>query len=173
MNKTARVLAALRGEDVDRVPVSAWWHDFPREWSAELPGRGHARALPQIRLGLHQGQPASLLLRGGLGRQVPAAGEGNKQPVMIEPGISAPEHLDRLQPLDVTKGAYGEQLESLRIIARDLDGEAPFIQTVFSPLAVMSRLTGSTKFVQRLMREEPDGLLRALGRRRANAGCIR
>ena len=35
MTKTKRVLAALRGQDVDRPPVSAWWHDFQREWSAE------------------------------------------------------------------------------------------------------------------------------------------
>src|SRR5687767_8456639 len=35
MTKTERVYAALQGEEVDRVPVSAWWHDFAREWSAE------------------------------------------------------------------------------------------------------------------------------------------
>ena len=35
MKKRDRVFAALRGDEVDRVPVSAWWHDFPREWDAE------------------------------------------------------------------------------------------------------------------------------------------
>ena len=34
MSKKERVLAALRGEDVDHVPVSAWWHDYAHEWSA-------------------------------------------------------------------------------------------------------------------------------------------
>jgi uroporphyrinogen decarboxylase len=70
----------------------------------------------------------------------------------------------------VTQGAYGEQLAALSIIAAELTGaqtggrpaEAPFIQTVFSPLAAMSRLTGSTKYVQKLMREAPEDLLAAL-----------
>ena len=34
MTKNDRVEAALKGDDVDRVPVSAWWHDYVREWSA-------------------------------------------------------------------------------------------------------------------------------------------
>ncbi|MFQ5880753.1 MAG: uroporphyrinogen-III decarboxylase, partial [Dehalococcoidia bacterium] len=35
MTKRQRVFAALEGDEVDRVPVSAWGHDFLREWSAE------------------------------------------------------------------------------------------------------------------------------------------
>ena len=35
MTKSERVFAALKGADVDQAPVSAWWHDFEREWSAE------------------------------------------------------------------------------------------------------------------------------------------
>ncbi len=49
------------------------------------------------------------------------------------------------------------------MIADELAGEAPIIQTVFSPLAAMSRLAGSTKYVQKLIREAPDDLLAALG----------
>lgn len=162
MNKTARVLAAIRGEDVDRVPVSAWWHDFPREWSAASLAEATLEPYRKYDWDFVKVNPRLCYYAEDWGARYLADEEGNKQPILIEPGVSAPEHLGRLQPLDVTKGAYGEQLESLRIIARELSGEAPFIQTVFSPLAVMSRLTGSTKYVQRLMREQPDGLLRAL-----------
>ncbi len=35
MSKRERVMAALRGDAVDRAPVSFWGHDFLREWSAE------------------------------------------------------------------------------------------------------------------------------------------
>jgi hypothetical protein len=34
MSKAERVTAALKGRAVDRRPVSAWWHDYKREWSA-------------------------------------------------------------------------------------------------------------------------------------------
>jgi len=83
--------------------------------------------------------------------------------LLLEPGIRSADDLRRLQPLDVRQGAYGEQLAALPLIARGLKDEAPFLQTVFSPLAVISRTTGSTRFVQRMMREEPNALLSALG----------
>ena len=35
MNKRERVDAALRGEPVDRVPISFWGHSYLKEWSAE------------------------------------------------------------------------------------------------------------------------------------------
>src|SRR5689334_11367378 len=35
MNKKERVDAALRGDPVDRVPVSMWGHDFEHEWNTQ------------------------------------------------------------------------------------------------------------------------------------------
>ena len=35
MNKRERVMAAIRGEPVDRVPLSFWLHNFAREYSAQ------------------------------------------------------------------------------------------------------------------------------------------
>src|SRR5262245_22506259 len=35
MNKLERVGAALRGDAVDRVPISFWGHDYMNEWTAE------------------------------------------------------------------------------------------------------------------------------------------
>ena len=35
MNKRERVDAALRGAEVDHVPISFWGHSYVREWSAE------------------------------------------------------------------------------------------------------------------------------------------
>jgi len=162
LTKTERVFAALRGDDVDRVPVSAWWHDFPREWSAESLAEATLEAYRKYAWDFVKVNPRACYYAEDWGARYVIADGANKQPVLTEPGISSPEHLARIKRLNVTKGAYGEQLESLRIIAKALADEAPFIQTVFSPLAVVSRITGSTKYVQRLMREHADALLAAL-----------
>ena len=162
LTRTERVFAALRGEDVDRVPVSAWWHDFPREWSAESLAEATLEAYRKYAWDFVKVNPRACYYGEDWGARYVIADGANKQPVLAEPGISSPEHLARIKPLDVSKGAYGEQLESLRIIAKSLAGEAPFIQTVFSPLAVVNRITGSTRYVQRLMREHADALLAAL-----------
>ncbi len=158
--KTERVFAALRGDEVDRVPVSAWWHDFPREWSAADLAETTLEAYRTYDWDFIKVNPRATYYAEGFGARFSA--NESRQPDLIEPGISAPEHLSRIRTLDVSAGAYGEQLEALRLIASGLAGEAPFIQTVFSPLAVISRTTGSTKYVQRLIRENPNELLAAL-----------
>jgi uroporphyrinogen decarboxylase len=160
MTKNDRVFAALRGDEVDRVPVSAWWHDFPREWSAPELAEATIEAYRQYDWDFIKVNPRACYYAEDWGARF--GRNDDRQPDLLEPGISSPEHLLRLSRLDIAKGAYGEQLESLRIIARELAGEAPFIQTVFSPLAVISRTTGSTKYVQRLIREHPEDLLAAL-----------
>ena len=162
MSKTERVFAALSGDAVDRVPVSAWWHDFGREWSAEGLAEATVGAYRKYDWDFIKVNPRATYYAEDWGTRYVQADEPGKQPVLIEPGVSSAEGLRRIGPLDIHQGAYGEQLEGLRIIGRELRGEAPFIQTVFSPLAVMSRITGSTKFVQKLMEEHSHELMMAL-----------
>src|SRR3990172_3762500 len=162
MSKTERVLAAVRGGDVDRVPVSAWWHDFPREWSAEALAEATLEAYRRYDWDFVKVNPRACYYAEDWGARYVQSAEPYQQPKLIEPGISSPDDLRRIRPLDVAQGAYGEQLAALSLIARGLGGEAPFLQTVFSPLATMSRLTGSTKYVQKLMGESPEALLPAL-----------
>jgi uroporphyrinogen decarboxylase len=161
MSKTERVTAALKGQAVDRAPVSAWWHDYKREWSlAELAeatleyyrkyGWDYIKVNPRFSYYAEDW--------GATYRRY-----DDRMPEIDHPAVSSPEDLRRLGALDGTAGAFAEQLEALRLIAGGLSGEAPFIQTVFSPLAVITRLTGSTKYVQKLMREAPDELEAALG----------
>ena len=160
MTKTERVSAALRGDEVDHVPVSAWWHDFAREWAADKLAETTREAYRKYDWDFIKVNPRASYFGEAFGANY-AQREG-RQPDLVEPGISAPEHLRRIQAQDGKSGVWTEQLEALRLIAGALDGEAPIIQTIFSPLAVISRTTGSTKYVQRLIRENPDDLLAAL-----------
>ncbi|MEO8458306.1 MAG: uroporphyrinogen decarboxylase family protein [Chloroflexota bacterium] len=157
MTKTARVDAALNGHAVDHVPVSAWWHDYEREWSAEQLAEAtldyyHTYDWDYIKVNPRFSYYAEDW--GATYRRY-----DDRMPEIDKPAVSSPEDLHKIGPLDVTQGAYGQQVQALRLIAQALADEAPFIQTVFSPLAVMTRLTGSIKFTQKLMREAPDELL--------------
>src|SRR3989304_5962106 len=51
-----------------------------------------------------------------------------------------------------------EQLEALRRIGEGLGGEVSFIQTVFSPLSVVSRMANDRELVRRWMAEAPEAL---------------
>ncbi|HEU4758860.1 MAG TPA: uroporphyrinogen decarboxylase family protein [Dehalococcoidia bacterium] len=160
LSRIDRVLAALRGGEVDRVPVSAWWHDFAREWSPEGLAEATLEAYRKFGWDFIKVNPRATYYAEDWGARFRASPD--RQPELLEAAVRSAEDLARIQPLAPAQGAYSEQLAALAIIARDLAGEAPFIQTVFSPLAVMSRLTGSTRFVQRLIAEQPDALLAAL-----------
>jgi uroporphyrinogen decarboxylase len=160
MSKRERVFAALNGEEVDRVPVSAWWHDFAREWSAKDLAETTLEQYRKYDWDFVKVNPRASYFGEAFGAKY-AQREG-RQPDVVEPGVSSPDHLRQIKVQNGTSGVWAEQLEALRLIDEGLDGEAPFIQTIFSPLATVSRTTGSTKYVQRLMREDPDDLVAAL-----------
>jgi uroporphyrinogen decarboxylase len=163
MSKPERVSAALRGDEVDRVPVSAWWHDFAREWSPQDLADATLDAYREYDFDFVKVNPRATYFGEAWGAQYVLADPPNQQPRLIAPGVSSPDDLRRIDRVDVALGPFEEQLEALGLIAHRLKGEAPFLQTVFSPLASMSRITGSTKYVQKLVREAPDDLLAALG----------
>lgn len=96
------------------------------------------------------------------GSKFRASGRADQGPELIEPAVKRPGDLRQIEPLDVSSGAYGDQLSALGMICKELKEQVPVVQTVFSPLAVMTRLTGSSENVQQLMRENPDQLLTAL-----------
>jgi uroporphyrinogen decarboxylase len=82
---------------------------------------------------------------------------------MVDFVLKSAADLERIKPLDISGGPFAEQLEALRLIGRALGGEAPFIQTVFSPLAVVGRLANSDlEAVHGYMREASQALHGAL-----------
>ena len=158
-----RVLAALRGEEVDRVPVSAWGHDFLREWTAEGLAEATLQAYRRYDWDFIKVNPRASYYAEDWGCRYQPSGRPDAPPQTLAVAVKSAADLRRLRPLDPSEGAYGEQLAALRLIRDGLSGEAPFIQTVFSPLAVASRLAGSHEPISQYMEEEPQALEAALG----------
>jgi uroporphyrinogen decarboxylase len=156
MSKSERVYAALKGQPVDRVPVSAWWHDYAYEWTASDLAQTALTQYREYGWDFIKVNPRFSYYAEDWGTRYHRYPD--RMPEVDDPGVRSADDLRSLPVLDGTSGAYGEQLEALRLVAAALNGEAPFIQTVFSPLAVLSRITGSTKFVQRLIRDHADDL---------------
>jgi uroporphyrinogen decarboxylase len=160
MSKQERVSAALKGQAVDRVPVSAWWHDYKREWSAADLAETTLEAYETYGWDYVKVNPRFSYYAECWGTTYRRYDD--RMPEVERKAVRSPAGLVRLKVLDATEGVWAEQLEALRLIRDALRGEAPFIQTVFSALAVMTRITGSTKYVQKLMVENPDELEAAL-----------
>ncbi len=156
MSKQQRVTAALKGQAVDRVPVSAWWHDYANEWSAEDLAATTLNQYETYGWDYIKVNPRFSYYAEDWGTSYRRYDD--RMPEPDQKAVQSPGDLRKLRGLDGTSGVWAQQLQALRLIRDALNGEAPFVQTVFSPLAVMSRITGSTKYVQKLMAEAPDDL---------------
>ncbi len=163
LSRRGRVLAALRGAPVDRVPVSFWGHHYVAENTAA----GLAEeTLRQARLFewdylKPQSRAQSFAEMWGL-TYTPAPTPNERYTVTRFP-VHAPEDFATLQPADPTTGALGEQLEALRLIRAAIGPDVPIIWTVFSPLMVARYLLpdGAAQLLA-LVRSTPAALERGL-----------
>jgi len=163
MDKRERVTAALQGRPVDRVPVSAWGHDYAREWSPQGLAEATLEAYRRYDWDFIKVNPRATYYAEAWGArfQPDPAGQGPPRPLALP--VQGAGDLARIAPVDVGTGPFGEQLEALRLVVRRLDGEAPVVQTVFSPLAVLSQLAGGMERTRDLMSAAPEAVEGALG----------
>lgn len=174
MNKHERVAAALAGERVDRPPVSTWRHYVDREQKP--------LDLADAMLEYHRAydwdfvkvNPRATYFAEAWGNTYDFGRYISVVPTVTRVALQSIGDLHGITPVDPTGGPFGEQLEALDLIRRGLDGDAPMIQTVFSPLSVIAWMAGgpagfeipglpaSLPFVRRAIEDAPDALEAAL-----------
>ncbi len=158
MTKIERLRAAIEGEQVDRPPVALWRHfpgdDYrPADLAAATLAFQRRYDFDFVKV-----TPASGFCAQDWGARDQWSGdklEGTREYTHYP--IRSPDDWLKLCPLDPTEGALGAQLHCLRLIADGLEGETPFIQTVFSPLSQAKNLVGKERLLVHL-RRYPDAV---------------
>ena len=153
MSKWDRVEAAVRGEAVDRVPVSFWRHFAVREWSprslAEL-------TLDQYRdydLDIIKLTPTGIYPTQDWGPTIRFSRDDRIHPAWVDAAIRSPEEWPALPGLDVTAGALGRELEAIRILASTLDEDVPLVMTLYTPLTIASILCWTASSRDRIVQD--------------------
>jgi len=144
MNKIERVDRALRGEEVDYPPLSLWYHF----------GIQHAGGEQFARISLeyfHHYDFDFLKVMNDYYYPVPDGLDA----------VRTAAELERFTRFDVERCEWAEQLRALRLIARELEGRARFIDTVFDPWQSLRRSVAGES-MERLAAEHPEALHRAL-----------
>ncbi|MBI2916621.1 MAG: uroporphyrinogen decarboxylase [Chloroflexi bacterium] len=163
MTHPERVHASLRGQGVDRPPVSLWRHFFVEESSAA----GLAQAMLAFQDRFHwdfmKVNPRAAYHAQPWGYQIAYSGQPTVGPRMVDYPVKSADDWGRIQELPPTQGAPGEMLTALRLIREGLRGEVPFVMTVFTPLSVAAYLAGSNESMVRHLREHPQQVHSALG----------
>jgi uroporphyrinogen decarboxylase len=144
LNKKERVDAALRGEQVDRVPASMWGHDFEREWNVQSFAEAMVENYTRYDWDYMKVNPRACYHVEGWGVRVRPSGEKYKPPVFEDTPIKSSSDWKRIRPLEPDQGALGEQLRALQLINHSIGYDAYFVQTIFCPLGVAKYLAGNT-----------------------------
>jgi uroporphyrinogen decarboxylase len=163
MTKRERVMAAVRGDAVDRVPVSMWLHNFATENSAETFTDETLRVARRFDWDFLKPQSRAQCFAEMWGFRYTPSHERATPYTMTQAPLATAGDLRRLQPADARSGALGEQLQALHAIRKAIGVDTPIIWTVFSPLMVLPfLLAGGRAMAVSLMRSEPAAVDHAL-----------
>lgn len=146
MEPRERVMAALRGEPVDRPPVALWRH-FPEE---DQTAEGLAQATAEwqrrwewdfVKVTPTSGYPVE-----DWGATFEYRPNDHGTRTLLTHPLRRREDLEALRLLNVHAGVYGRELKALSLLRAELGDETFILETVFSPLNTLHRLTGDFFF---------------------------
>jgi uroporphyrinogen decarboxylase len=165
MSKWERVEATLCGAEVDRVPMGFWRHYFLQEWAP--------RRLAELTLAFHRQfdtdfvklTPSGIYPLQDWGPTIRFGRDDHSSPEYVEAAVASAEEWPELPRIDVTKGSWGRELETIHHLAGALDDAAPLLMTTYSPLTIASMLCWGRNARDRVihdLREAPRWLHRGL-----------
>jgi uroporphyrinogen decarboxylase len=163
MTGRERVMAALRGEPVDRVPLAFWMHNFAAENTVKEFVAESLRLAREFGWDYLKPQSRAQCFAETWGLRYQASGERAVQYTRTHAPCADADALRRLTPVDPAAGALGEQLDALRQIRAGVGPDTPIIWTVFSPMMVLPYLLpGGADQALAIARQEPAALEAAL-----------
>ena len=163
MNKRERVMAAIRGQAVDRVPMGFWMHDFSSEYSAQALADSTVRLYRNHDWDFIKPQSRATCFAEMWGTRIVPSTEQRSMFTVREYALKSPAEFGSLKPADASQGALAEQLEAYLAIRAEVGPEVPIVATIFSPLTTTKyMLDGGRDAVLKFMREDPEALERGL-----------
>lgn len=162
MNKIDRLQATLLGEKVDRPAYSLWRHFYERETTAGDLAENMVRWEKEFDFDFLKVNPRASYHVEGWGVKVSYTGRPEDEPKIIDYPIKRTEDWKGLAFLSPRVPVLDEQLVALSTIKRDLKGEVPFVETVFSPLSIAGDLVGSDEQLVRDITFMPELVHNAL-----------
>ncbi|MCC7168033.1 MAG: hypothetical protein IT565_10725 [Rhodospirillales bacterium] len=163
MNHRERVMAAIQGKPVDRVPMSFWLHNFAEEYSAKALSDETVRLYRTFGWDFLKPQSRASCFAEMWGTRMTFSTERTVAPKVRPETLRDAKSLGDVRPADPSTGALGEQVAALRAVRAALGTDVPIVTTIFAPLMVATYMVaGGRTAVLALMREDPAALQRGL-----------
>lgn len=163
MTKKERVLAALKKEEVDRVPHSIWLHYPHRDQDPRTLAETQVDFMKKYDHDFIKLMPFGLYSVQDYGPKIKVYGTKNQPPIIDEYGIKDIKEWEDIKVLAGTYGTHGQQVQLASHVSKLLKAsgdDAPFVQTIFSPLTTALKLAGPRIFED--LKEDPKLFHQAL-----------
>lgn len=159
----ARLEACLAGQAPDRPPVALWRHFPVDDQTPDGLSRATVAFQRTFDFDLIKVTPTSsfCIKDWGVDDRWTGNPEGTRD--YTRRAVHQPEDWAKLKPLDPKSGHLGAQLDCLRLITAEFNGQVPIIQTIFSPMSQAKNLVGPEELLVHA-RSSPDALHEGLRR---------
>jgi uroporphyrinogen decarboxylase len=142
MDKVQRISDALAGKPVDSVPYAVWTHlpeiDLSPELLAEETFRFYERHSLDFVKTMNNGMYA--VEDFGCICDFSAVKRGEVATILKSP-VEAVDDWENIHPASIQCGALARELHSLDLLLARVDGSAPVVMTVFSPLTIAAKMS--------------------------------
>ncbi|MDR7522613.1 MAG: uroporphyrinogen decarboxylase family protein [Armatimonadota bacterium] len=154
MTKRERVYAAIDGAQVDRPPVALWRHFPEADQRAETLAEAHVAFYKTYDWDFLKITPASGYYGDDWGLR--STYRPNREGVRhyTDRPIKKETDWPKLKRIDVTTGAHGRELKTIRLLRKALPDDL-LLATIFSPLTIARTLAGETALL-RYLRDSVD-----------------
>lgn len=152
------MLACLRGEPLDRIPVALWRHFPVDDQDPETLAAAHLAFQRTYDFDFVKVTPASSFCLKDWGVDDVWEGDTEGTRRYTKSVVGKPSDWERLPRLDPSSRHLAAQLACLQRLRQELGPDTPILQTVFSPLAQAKHLATEQVLLAHL-RSAPDALL--------------
>ena len=161
MTKKERIKAALVGKPVDRVPIGFWRHWPGDDQQAESLARVTLEYQQRYDLDFIKIPVTSTYCVEDYGAKHEYRGNLIGDREFLGHVVKNIDDWNKIEPLDITRGKYGQHLQVLRMVLEKREANTPVVFTIFNPLAMASYLAGDETLLVHL-RQYPDKVEQAL-----------
>jgi uroporphyrinogen decarboxylase len=160
MNKVERIKAALNSEEVDRVPVSMWQHYSDVDQDPRALAETQLEFVKKFDFDFIKLMPFGTYTVQDWGAKIKIYCDKYKEPIVEDYAIKSIDDWKTLEVLPAIYGTWGKTLQLAQRVSSLSAGEYPFIQTIFSPLTIATKLAGPRIFDD--LKEHPEIIHNAL-----------